>query len=77
MSIRSQEEFEKLRAIGKIVREVLDKVAEVRRLVLSLKERHGYRDPTDDSDEWSEGDEHELTAHSLDTWDAREATEGE
>jgi hypothetical protein len=43
----------------------LDKLEEVRKLVFSLKERHGYDEPTDDSDEWTEEDKQEATRMSL------------
>lgn len=43
----------------------LEKVEEVRKLVLSLKESHGYDEPTDDSDEWTEEDMQEATLMSL------------
>jgi hypothetical protein len=40
----------------------LDKLTEVRELVLALKKQHGYSEPTDDSDEWTEEDESELSS---------------
>jgi hypothetical protein len=43
----------------------LDKLEEVRKLVFSLKERHGYEEPTDDSDEWTEEDKRDATLMSL------------
>ena len=43
----------------------LDKVEEVKKLVLSLKEHHGYDEPTDDSDEWTEEDRREFTEASM------------
>jgi hypothetical protein len=43
----------------------LDKLEEVRALVLSLKERYGYNEPTDDSDEWTEEDHRECSQASL------------
>lgn len=43
----------------------LDKVEEVKKLVLSLKEQHGYDEPTDDSDEWTEEDLQEARLMSL------------
>ncbi len=43
----------------------LDKLEEVRKLVLSLKERHGYQEPVDDSDESTEEDRQEATLLSL------------
>jgi hypothetical protein len=32
----------------------LDKVEEVRTFVMELVEKHGYEEPVDDSDEWTE-----------------------
>lgn len=43
----------------------LDKLTEVRNLVRSLKEHHGFKEPTDDSDEWTEEDQRDLTEASL------------
>lgn len=43
----------------------LEKVEEVRRLVIALKESHGYDEPVDDSDEWTEEDERDFTRASL------------
>ena len=43
----------------------LDKLEEVRKLVFSLKEHHGYDEPTDDSDEWTDEDHHDFTEASL------------
>ena len=34
----------------------LDKLEEVKKLVFELKGRHGYKEPIDDSDEWTEED---------------------
>jgi hypothetical protein len=51
----------------------LDKVEEVKRLVLELKKEHGYKEPIDDSDEWTEEDLQDLSASALDEWDRREA----
>jgi hypothetical protein len=39
----------------------LDKLPEVRALVFALKERHGYDEPIDDSDEWTEEDERDFS----------------
>jgi uncharacterized protein YecA (UPF0149 family) len=43
----------------------LEKLQEVRALIESLKERFGYPEPTDDSDEWTEEDRREWTAASM------------
>lgn len=43
----------------------LERLQEVRTLVLSLKERFGYEEPTDDSDEWTDEDREEFTRASL------------
>jgi len=43
----------------------LDKVEEVGKLVMSLKEQYGYDEPVDDSDEWTEEDREEATLASL------------
>jgi hypothetical protein len=57
----------------------LDKLQEVRVLVTSLKERFGYDEPVDDSDEWTDEDRHEFTRASLrrleeqDPWPEEEA----
>jgi hypothetical protein len=43
----------------------LDKVEEIRKLVLDLKARHGFDEPTDDSDEWTDEDHREFTEASM------------
>lgn len=43
----------------------LEKVAEIKQLVLSLKQQCGYQEPMDDSDEWTEEDRQECTQESL------------
>ena len=43
----------------------LERLQEVRDLVLSLKERYGYDEPTDDSDEWTDEDLREWTEASM------------
>jgi hypothetical protein len=43
----------------------LDKLAEVRALVSTLKDRHGWPEPVDDSDEWTEEDRREFTEASM------------
>jgi hypothetical protein len=50
----------------------LDKLEEVSQLVKDLKERHGYDQPIDDSDEWTSEDERDLmraTMKHLDEYD--------
>ena len=57
----------------------LDKIEEVKKLVLGLKEKHGFTEPTDDSDEWTEEDWRDFTASSIsrmeteDPWPEEEA----
>ncbi len=57
----------------------LEKVEEIKKLVLELKNQHGYDEPVDDSDEWTEEDKQDLRAASLRRWDqlAGEAGEGD
>jgi hypothetical protein len=55
----------------------LQKVEQVKRLVLELKKHHGYGAPVDDSDEWTEEDMREIRDASLRRWDEREAAEAE
>ena len=43
----------------------LEKLQQVRDLVLSLKEQLGYGEPTDDSDEWTDEDRRDCTWASL------------
>jgi hypothetical protein len=43
----------------------LEKVAEVKQLVVSLKQQCGYQEPTDDSDEWTDEDRREMTAAAM------------
>jgi hypothetical protein len=43
----------------------LEKLQEVRELVLSLKDRFGYDHPIDDSDEWTDEDRREWTEASI------------
>ena len=43
----------------------LQKVEEIKRLVLELKKQHGYGEPVDDSDEWTEEDREDL---QRETW---------
>ena len=61
----------------------LEKLQEVRTLVESLKERFGYPEPTDDSDEWTEEDERDFTLASLrrleaeDPWPDEDSYQGD
>jgi hypothetical protein len=41
------------------------KLMEAKSFVLSLKDRFGYEQPVDDSDEWTEEDEQDFTRASL------------
>jgi hypothetical protein len=43
----------------------LERLPEVRALVESLKERFGYDEPTDDSDEWTDEDRRDYTRAAL------------
>jgi hypothetical protein len=56
---------------------MLEKLREVRDLVLFLRQRHGSEQPADESDAWTEEDQREFTAYSLKRWDEREASGGE
>ena len=47
----------------------LDKVVEVRDMVLRLKKECGFEEPTDDSDEWTEEDRRDLQEASMKRWD--------
>jgi hypothetical protein len=38
----------------------LDKLEQVRDLVYALKKEHGFKEPIDDSDEWTEEDRQDL-----------------
>jgi hypothetical protein len=38
----------------------LEKVEEIKKLVLELKKQHGFDEPIDDSDEWTEEDKREF-----------------
>jgi hypothetical protein len=50
----------------------LEKVAEIRGLVIRLKKECGYPEPTDDSDEWTEEDRQDLQEASMERWEQRE-----
>lgn len=43
----------------------LAKLQEVRALVMTLKQQHGYPEPLDDSDEWTAEDMRELTEAAM------------
>jgi hypothetical protein len=43
----------------------LDKVEEIKKLVLELDKQHGYEQPVDDSNEWTEQDLRDATAASM------------
>jgi hypothetical protein len=51
----------------------LHKLEEVKRFVLELKKEHGYDEPLDDSDEWTEEDRREMSEAAIAEWDKREA----
>jgi hypothetical protein len=61
----------------------LPQLEQVKRLVLELKQKHGYSEPIDDSDEWTEEDLEDFHAASArhaeetmpyeGTWDEPEA----
>ncbi|MHB1423904.1 MAG: hypothetical protein ACYC3I_12050 [Gemmataceae bacterium] len=53
----------------------LEKVEEIKKLTLELKNQCGYDEPVDDSDEWTEEDMREARAASLRRWDEREVAE--
>lgn len=55
----------------------LEKVEEIKKLTLELKNQCGYDEPVDDSDEWTEEDMRDAREASLRRWDEREATETE
>ena len=54
----------------------LEKVEEIKQRVLELKGQHGYDEPVDDSDEWTEEDRHEVRESALRRWEEREANGG-
>lgn len=51
----------------------LEKVEGIKKLVLELKGQHGYDEPVDDSDEWTEEDMQDAREASLRRWDELEA----
>lgn len=51
----------------------LAKVEEIKKLVLELKKQHGYEEPIDDSDEWTEEDRQECREAARRRWEEREA----
>ena len=54
----------------------LPKLVEVRSLVWSLKECCGYAEPTDDSNEWTEEDEHDFSRAAWRRMEEEELSEG-
>ncbi len=55
----------------------LEKVCEVAELVRSLKEKHGFCEPIDDSDEWSDEDLREFSVECIKRLDEEDPWEGE
>lgn len=53
----------------------LEKLDEVRKLVFALKQAHGYEEPVDDSDEWSEEDRRAMTEESMRRFDEQDPWE--
>jgi hypothetical protein len=53
----------------------LDKVAQIRDTVLRMKEECGYKEPIDDSDEWTDEDRSEFREAAMKRWDEREGTD--
>jgi hypothetical protein len=53
----------------------LQRLAEVRDLVLAIKKECGFPEPTDDSDEWTEEDRRDFQEASLKRWDEQEGTD--
>jgi hypothetical protein len=51
----------------------LEKVAEIKKLVLEMKQQYGFDEPVDDSDEWTAEDMQEFRDASRRRWDEREA----
>jgi hypothetical protein len=43
----------------------LEKVEEIKKRVLELKKQHGYDEPVDDSDEWTEEDRRDAMIASM------------
>jgi hypothetical protein len=43
----------------------LPQLEQVKELVLRLRKEHGYDEPIDDSDEWTEEDKREISAASF------------
>ncbi len=43
----------------------LDRVEQIKKLVLSMKKECGYNEPVDDSDEWTDEDRQEWTQASM------------
>jgi len=55
---------------------VLEKLQAVCDLAVFLNGRHGTKQPADEKDYWTEEDERDFTAYSLNLWDEREAAGG-
>ncbi len=53
----------------------LHRLAEVRNLVMTIKQECGYQEPIDDSDEWTDDDRRECQEESIKRWDEREGTD--
>jgi hypothetical protein len=54
----------------------LPQLVQVSELVFRLKKEHGYKEPIDDSDEWTEEDRREFSAASWERMLEEEAEEG-
>jgi hypothetical protein len=54
-----------------------DKLVEAKNFVLSLKERYGYDQPVDCSDDWTEDDERDATLASMRRLDEEDRVEEE
>ena len=52
-----------------------DKLLEAKNFVLSLKERYGYEQPVDCSDEWTDEDRQDFTLASLQHLEEEDPTE--
>jgi hypothetical protein len=52
-----------------------DKLLEAKNFVLSLKERYGYDQPVDCSDEWTEEDERDFARASMLSLELQDPTE--
>jgi hypothetical protein len=52
-----------------------DKLMEAKAFVLSLKERYGYEEPVDESDEWTDEDRQDAQQASLQRLDEEDPVE--